>query len=95
MSLTTPSSNISSWCNQINLRTKNNLKSVLACRIEVEKLFSVLFSSQQYISELYYNLSNSNQPDLLDLFEKHLGNVVKDIKAKAAENQRLEEALKR
>ncbi len=57
-------------------------------------ILSTLFS-QQYISELYYNLTNSNQPDLLDLFEKHLASVVKDIKAKAAENQRLEDALKR
>ena len=58
-------------------------------------IFLVLFFSQQYITELHYNLTNSKQPDLLDLFEKHLASVVKDIKAKAAENQRLEEALKR
>ena len=57
-------------------------------------LFSSHFS-QQYISELYYNLRNSHQPDLVDLFEKHLASVVKDIKARAAENTRLEEALKR
>ena len=55
----------------------------------------IFFFSKQYVSELYHNLSDANKPDLLDLFEKHLGSVVEDIKSRTAENQRLEEALKR
>ncbi|CAB4002654.1 ras and EF-hand domain-containing -like isoform X1, partial [Paramuricea clavata] len=72
-------------------------KSLYECQVNnLESPMQVISTNgQQYISELYYNLTNSNQPDLLDLFEKHLASVVKDIKAKAAENQRLEDALKR
>ncbi|XP_028414868.1 ras and EF-hand domain-containing protein-like isoform X2 [Dendronephthya gigantea] len=72
-------------------------KSLYECQVSsLESPMQVISTSgQQYISELYYNLTNSNQPDLLDLFEKHLASVVKEIKAKAGENQRLEDALKR
>lgn len=70
-------------------------KSMYECQVNALESPMQVIGGQQYISELYYNLTNSNQSDLLELFEKHLASVVKDIKSRAAENQRLEEALKR
>ncbi|XP_046859984.1 ras and EF-hand domain-containing protein homolog isoform X2 [Xenia sp. Carnegie-2017] len=69
-------------------------KGLLALKNELGKEGCIV-TSKQYVSELYHNLSDANKPDLLDLFEKHLGSVVEDIKSRTAENQRLEEALKR
>ncbi|XP_048580908.1 myosin-6 isoform X3 [Nematostella vectensis] len=55
-----------------------------------------LISGQEYVSELFHYMHNSNDSaQLLSLLESFLFSVVRDVKHYSSENAKLEEALKR
>ncbi|EDO40856.1 predicted protein [Nematostella vectensis] len=66
-----------------------------------EKLLDVIgvkgvLSGQEYVSELFHYMHNSNDSaQLLSLLESFLFSVVRDVKHYSSENAKLEEALKR